>query len=319
MGPIQPAVRGTDAFAGIPAARRHSPADSICREICEIGGFQRAVLFLGPATEAVPSGSHGLTGADEIDSIFGEDLLPAGTSPAFFQSIDDEGRQIGFILAQGSGNRVVDDHGVTAQALSAVARTAALALRAPPTPLAMARHLHDTVVQRLAGVSFLLAAEEPLASDERKVCREEISAALDELRDGLENTLLRATSDATAIEREIEALSHEHPDVAVSLPTTEMAVAVHRFPVIETFVSEGLRNARQHASPTRVLVEVVEDSETLSVTIRNDRAGQSRGGGCGIGLRLLELEASLAGGAVDGSADEMEGWWRLRLTLPTSS
>jgi signal transduction histidine kinase len=168
-------------------------------------------------------------------------------------------------------------------------------------------------------VSFLLAAEEPLASEERKVCREEISAALDELRDGLENTLLRADADATPIEREIEALSREHPEVVISLPTTEIALAIHRFPVIETFVSEGLRNARQHASPTQVLVEVDEDAEKLSVTIRNNRAGQSRGGGCGIGLRLLGLEASLAGGTVDGSAEEMEGWWRLRLTLPTSS
>jgi hypothetical protein len=51
-------------------------------------------------------------------------------------------------------------------------------------PLELARRLHDTVAQRLAGLSYLLSASEP-CPEALAFCRAEVDAALDELRDAL--------------------------------------------------------------------------------------------------------------------------------------
>jgi signal transduction histidine kinase len=50
------------------------------------------------------------------------------------------------------------------------------------------------------------------------------------------------------------------------------------------------------------------------VTVRNDGVGAGHAG-CGMGLRLLETEAAMAGGLLESCA-EAGGWWRLQLTMP---
>jgi signal transduction histidine kinase len=185
----------------------------------------------------------------------------------------------------------------------------------PASALAFARQLHDTVVQRLAGLSLLLESERELGADGRSRCCHELDAALSELRLGLEQMVAGPPDSGPGLQDEFAALAQEHPDAQIDC---SQACALFGDPTVRAFLAEGLRNARKHARPTRVLVTLDRGEQTLMITLRNDGAGIRGRGGCGMGLRLLETEASLAGGLVDSAPDEEEGWWRLRLILPAA-
>lgn len=186
--------------------------------------------------------------------------------------------------------------------------------------LALAQRLHDTVVQRLAGLSLLLGSGQPLDAEATSVCRAEISTALDELRTGLDGLLAdTAPAAAPAFEQEIEALRREHPGVHVDCSATRQLLGDHVQPLVDAVLTEGLRNARKHAVPTRVVLELQRGDGTVGLVLRNDGAGARELRGCGMGLRLLELEASLLGGLIESGAGPEEGSWQLRLTLPSAT
>lgn len=186
--------------------------------------------------------------------------------------------------------------------------------------LALAQRLHDTVVQRLAGLSLLLGSAQPLDVEATSVCRAEISTALDELRAVLEGLLAGTTVPARpASELELEALRLEHPGVQVDCSTTLQLPNDHVQALVDAVLTEGLRNARKHATPTRVVLELEHGDGTVGLVLRNDGSGVRGLRGCGMGLRLLELEASLLGGLIESGPDREEGSWQLRLTLPSAT
>ena len=193
-----------------------------------------------------------------------------------------------------------------------------LELAMPMRPIALARHLHDTVVQRLAGLSLVLSIDGPFDQDERSHCQHEIVAALAELRTGLEGMLGDEPVPVGQFEAEMVALAQEHPCAFVDVSALMEIQDPRTQAIVDQLLAEGVRNARKHASPTQVCADVDRDEETLTVTLRNDGACADGGGGCGMGLRLLEVEASLAGGLIQSGPDDQEGWWRLRLILPIS-
>lgn len=188
-----------------------------------------------------------------------------------------------------------------------------------PIALELARRLHDTVVQRLAGLSVVLGSESAFDAGERRRCRSEVLAALDDLRTCLEETV--GTPPATntdALDAELRDLRAAHPDATVDLGAAGELLAGAPDPLIASVLAEGLRNARKHASPGRVLLEVASDADTMIIVLRNDGVRAAGARGCGMGLRLLGIEASLQGALIDSCPDDREGWWRLSLILPAA-
>jgi signal transduction histidine kinase len=182
--------------------------------------------------------------------------------------------------------------------------------------LAMARQLHDTVAQRLAGLSLLLAAQSrPFDRGERERCHAEVIAALAELREGLEGALDGSDAAAHGAEQELERLREVCPGLRVRSPS-ESWPAGEFGELVDAVVAEALRNARKHATPRQVLIERVVDAETVTIVVRNDGVRRGcRSVGCGMGLRLLQVQAATAGCIVESSADGA-GWWRVQLVLP---
>ena len=189
-----------------------------------------------------------------------------------------------------------------------------------PITLELARRLHETVVQRLAGLSVVLGSESTLDAVERRRCRSEVLAALDDLRTCLEETVAAEQPAAAAetLDGELRDLAAAHPAANVDVGAARELLAAGPDPLVTSVLTEGLRNARKHATPSRVLLEVARDAETLVIVLRNDGVHAMGERGCGMGLRLLGVEASLSGALIDSCPDEREGWWRLSLILPAA-
>jgi len=184
-------------------------------------------------------------------------------------------------------------------------------------PLELARRLHDTVAQRLAGLSYLLATSENGRVETVDRCRAEVDAALDELRDVLTSVGAAPQRDARGgVLAELRLLQTHHPGAAFDVPLPEI-MAVEPRSLVSAFLAEGLRNVRKHASPARVAVTVACDVDVVSIAIVTDGVRSRRGPSCGAGRRLLEVEASLCGGLVE-SAPAARGHWCQRLILPAA-
>jgi signal transduction histidine kinase len=184
-------------------------------------------------------------------------------------------------------------------------------------PLELARRLHDTVAQRLAGLSYLLATPDNGRVETLDRCRAEVDAALDELRDVLTSVGSAPQRDArTDALTELRLLRTQQPGAVLDVPLAGI-MAVEPRSLVCAFLAEGLRNVRKHASPARVAVTVVRDADVVSIAILNDGVGSRRGPSCGAGRRLLEVEASLCGGLVE-SAPAAPGHWCQRLILPAA-
>jgi signal transduction histidine kinase len=72
--------------------------------------------------------------------------------------------------------------------------------------IALARNLHDTVIQRLCGASMVLSAPGPLDARSRDRCTEELRLALAELRAALVATAERTPSDGGWLADDLAAL-----------------------------------------------------------------------------------------------------------------
>jgi signal transduction histidine kinase len=181
-----------------------------------------------------------------------------------------------------------------------------------------ARDLHEVVVQRLFGVSLALSGEGELSAEHRERCREEITAALGELRAALQRPLA-STSRAThtTLHAELDRLRHAHREIDVALVDgRDVEVPDLLEPVAQSVLREAVRNAAKHADPTRIEVRVSEQDGAFVLEIVNDGVPDARGPGkAGMGLRLAAFEALESGGIVEfGPAGSDH--WRVRLTVP---
>jgi signal transduction histidine kinase len=183
-------------------------------------------------------------------------------------------------------------------------------------PLELARRLHDTVAQRLAGLSYLLSTSEP-CPEALAFCRSEVDAALYELRDALTTVGSGcARSQRAEALAELERFRQGFPEVSLTLALDDLMDTEPRN-LVCAFLGEGLRNVRKHSSPSHVSVTVLRDAEVGSIAIFNDGVSGRPGPSCGAGRRLLELEASLHGGLVE-SVPAGPGCWCQRLILPAA-
>jgi hypothetical protein len=322
----------------------------LCRELCSLGRFDRAALFLWPTHPGAVclAGSHGLDDASLERLLADHDVRPQEIATLLANDgaadqkvarlrlvqLGDGTEPIGFVLAQTIDERPKDDH--PWEAIEAFARCAAIALResvpSSITPtraaasertalLALARHLHDTVAQRLTGLALLLEnGQESIADSMLARGRDEIAAAIADLRDVVSEATQASTSEPSTPTDELALLRDTHPGVQVcwsrdGVPSDALALDG----LAAIVATEALRNVRKHAHPSQVDIAVVEHDEAATITIRNDGVGgAARGTGLGLGLRLMCIEACERGGLVS-SGEEEDGTWCMTLIEPRTA
>jgi len=181
--------------------------------------------------------------------------------------------------------------------------------------LDLAREIHESVLQRLFGVSLALGAEQPLDRTERERCRTEMQEALSDLRRALERPLAPlAPETGTTLAGELERV-RKSPGMVVEVDWHgESSVPADLEPLAQSVLVEALRNIAKHADPTRVEVVVARDEDDFTLEVRNDgvRAGA---GEHGMGLRLAAFEALQLGGTVESGLVDGDRW-RVRLVVP---
>jgi signal transduction histidine kinase len=333
--------------------------DRICEAICRLTTMERAAIFMAdiPRRRAVVVGAHGTSFRDLTlpesmtatpfvqrallgDKVVGagddDDQVPQeyaerfGITTLVCTPLSAAGHAYGVILADRGGGRFAlgdgERHllwtlGKTA-ALVATARNATRSQernRRLTERIALAREIHERVVQRLFGVSLALSAQAPLDAEQRERCRSEMQQALGDLREALERPLAplagRVPSTRT-LAAEVARATRIGPAAAPVTVDWQDGVETPGWaePLAQSVLTEALRNVAKHAEATEVQVLVSADADTFSLEIRNDGVAVAPRG-AGMGLRLAAFEALQHGGVVDFGAPA-QGHWRVRLVVP---
>jgi signal transduction histidine kinase len=190
----------------------------------------------------------------------------------------------------------------------------------------LAREVHESVVQRLFGVSLALSGDHALDDETRRRCAEEIQQALGELRTAIQRPLGRpVVVTKTTLREEVARLRHEHPDLGIDLDSAAdggaepgLAVPVELEPLAQSVLAEAIRNAHKHASPTRVGVRTELRDGAFVLEVTNDGVSGKAAGIAGMGLRLAGFEALQAGGLLEFGARDSDRW-QVRLVVPYGS
>ena len=180
----------------------------------------------------------------------------------------------------------------------------------------LAREIHEGVIQRLFGVSMALDGEGDLPASARARCASETQSALADLRSALQRPLGRAPrATQTTLFAEVERLSRVHPDLGVMLEAgAEGDVPASLEPLAQSVLTEAVRNAHKHATPSRVSVRVGRVEGAFVLEVANDGV-QERQRRAGMGLRLAALEALQSGGVIEFGELEHDAW-QVRLVVP---
>lgn len=181
--------------------------------------------------------------------------------------------------------------------------------------LALAREIHEQVIQRLFGVSLALSATQSLTGEGRERCRAETQTAIGELRRALDRPLAPTVRETgTTLAEELDRLRGALGTPMLVHWTLGVEVPEELEPLAQSVLGEALRNIHKHAAPEQVEVLVDGDSDTFVLRVLND--GVPNGvRGAGMGLRLAAYEALQMGGMI-----EFGPWgpssWRVRLVVP---
>ena len=190
----------------------------------------------------------------------------------------------------------------------------------------MARELHDTLAQGLAGLVLQLEAlEASLERDNMQQAlnitgqaKERARTTLADARRAIDD--LRSTDAATAeaVSREVERFT-----TATGIPCRldlppQLNVSQRRGEHLLRFVSEGLANVASHAQATQVWLSLAEEDSRLQIQIRDNGRGfdpHDTVAAGHYGLLGLRERARLAGGEL-AVASEPGAGTTLSLTLP---
>lgn len=316
------------------------------------------LVYDGRRRLVVPAGSHGVApeilahvyGSLEETPIaqraFGEDAVIvvdhlAGNVPDRYAEIPTvggitctpvvaAGRWLGVIFADRNGKELdLDDEEI--RTMRALGRTAALAATVRGAVaqherdamlrdrVELAREVHESVMQRLFGVSMVLGSGRELSAADAKRSAAEVEAALGELRDALERSLEPTSEPArTTLRAELERLGRQYKAVPISVRWDAGAEVPQGLePLAVSVLGEALRNAEKHARPTEVRIAISSVDGAFALEVRNDGISGRPGPGSGLGLRLAAYESMQRGGMLEFGAEDDQ--WRVRLVLPASN
>lgn len=183
------------------------------------------------------------------------------------------------------------------------------------------REIHDHVIQKLFGVSLVLATEGDFSEAERNRCSREISDVLTQLRMVLGRPVASSSLEVSRTLKELLVSLKDLGRIQFSWQEgLETPTELER--LAQSVVLEAIRNVEKHAEQGSIEIAVFVEGEEFLIEVENDKVGQRREGaeklGGGIGLRLLTLEALqhdalVESGPIDG------GRWRVRLKAPVKS
>ncbi len=316
-------------------------------------------LYDAASRLVVPAGSHGVDPellahtygaleetpiareALELDSVVVVDKL-AGAVPDRYSEVPTvagisctpviaAGHMFGVIFADRNGGELELDAGER-RTMRALARAAALAatVRQAATQrerdalllerVGFAREVHESVMQRLFGVSMVLGSGRPLSTEDAERSASEIEAALSELRDALDRSLEATSSPvpATTLRAELARLGRQYKAVPISVWWDAGAEVPDGLePLAVSVLGEALRNAEKHAHPSEIRIAITTPDGGFALEVRNDGLGRTDPApGSGLGLRLAAYEALQRGGMLEFGPEGEE--WRIRLLLPLS-
>ena len=268
--------------------------------------------------------SHDLT--SELPAEYVERL---GAHTVVCTPISARGRWMGVILSDRGGDEAELSDGER-EVLWILGKMAALAAMARAATrqydraaqlearIDLARELHESVIQRLFGISLALSGDQPLDEEARRRCADELQQALGELRSAIQRPLGRSLPQTkTTLRDEVARLRHEHPDLGIDVDGAEdgLAVPPELEPLAQSVLAEAVRNAHKHADPTRVGVRTALRDGAFVLEVTNDGAAGQPAGIAGMGLRLAGFEALQAGGLLEFGARD-GGTWQVRLVVP---
>jgi signal transduction histidine kinase len=194
-----------------------------------------------------------------------------------------------------------------------------------------AREIHDETVQGLGALRLTLASARDLDdSQELRKAVESVLAGLGSEIDGLRHliTELRpAALDDLGLVPAIEAVARRAQAMDGITVETEIEIDPRERldPELEStvyrIIQEALTNVGRHARATRAWVEIHEEAQTLTVTIRDDGRGLDAGQAAGdttvggFGLGGMRERAELVGGELE-LRDYPAGGAAVQLTVP---
>ncbi len=189
-------------------------------------------------------------------------------------------------------------------------------------PYGIARALHDSVIQRLCGVSLLLKSpweHDAAEAGYQDMCGREVAKALAELRTIIDASLACGVSavDTCAIDELVELVDTCSPLVRQRVIgiVPKLPPAVRR--VLDHTLAETFRNIAKHARPKVVEIDLSFVDDVLELVVSNDGVNPSNGPGLGVGSRLLTMDAASCGGSLISAGDGRA--WTTRLTVPTAA
>jgi two-component system, NarL family, sensor kinase len=187
----------------------------------------------------------------------------------------------------------------------------------------LAREVHDTLAQELAGIALQLEAADALLDSAPDRARIRIRQALERAREGLEE-VRRSVLDLRAgpLERQslaaaLEALGRRFADETSIAVTTRVALEGRRLPARseEAFyriAQEALANVRQHAQASAVTIDLRIVGDQAHLAVRDDgrgfdNAAAPAGPGRGFGLIGMQERARLLNGVLCVSSEPGAG------------
>ena len=184
----------------------------------------------------------------------------------------------------------------------------------------MARELHDTLSQGLAGLILQLeAADAHLSKEHPERARQIVGAAMEQARETLANArraigdLRSGVGSVPSLEQALEAevqRFHNGTGLPCELDIQVKGEAPH--PIIETglrIVSEALTNVARHAKASRAWVRVEASGTELCLEVRDDGLGfdpEAVDAGH-YGLLGMRERARLAGGTLNAISEGGQG------------
>ena len=181
----------------------------------------------------------------------------------------------------------------------------------------LAREVHESVMQRLFGVSMVLGSGRELSAEDGERSAAEVEAALGELRDALDRSLEpTAEPSRTTLRDELQRLGRQYKAVPLSVWWEEGAeVPKGLEPLAVSVLGEALRNAEKHAQPTEMRIAITSEEGAFALEVRNDGLVSSPAAAAsGLGLRLAAYESLQRGGMLEFGPEGDD--WRVRLVLP---